>query len=474
VQKTESSQWLRVALGILLAGTAYYFGTGLDAIGALVWVAPLPVLIPAFTLGAGQTAVLSLGASLLGGLNMVPYLAAIVPKPVVAAALLIPAIAYAGSILLARRAARILPPTLSVLPFPVAWTSYEYLLSVVSPHGTAGSLAYTQTWLPLIQLASITGVWGITSVITLVPAGIAVAWHRRTPAPLAIPLAFAAAALLFGWGRLAIPNDRPIIRVGLTATDETVSCFGTNRSDQALPVIGAYARRVGQLASRGAQVVLLPEKFVGIAPAYAADATGILGTAASSGKVTVIAGLNEVGVRPMRNTAVVFSPDGHILASYDKIHLLPGPETGYLAGKDIALFSLCGATAGVAICKDMDFPGLGRRYSRAGAGVLFVPAWDFVRDAELHARMAIMRAVEGGFALARSAQQGLVTAADHCGRVLAETRSPAVGEVFLLARISPGPARTFYSMTGDWFAWLNIALLGAAVAFLKRDRGAPS
>jgi hypothetical protein len=79
--ETKSSQWLRVALGMLLAGTAYYFGTGPEAIGALVWVAPLPVLIPAFTLGTGQAVVLSLGASLLGGLNMVSYLSGIVPKP---------------------------------------------------------------------------------------------------------------------------------------------------------------------------------------------------------------------------------------------------------------------------------------------------------------------------------------------------------------------------------------------------------
>jgi apolipoprotein N-acyltransferase len=90
-----------------------------------------------------------------------------------------------------------------------------------------------------------------------------------------------------------------------------------------------------------------------------------------------------------------------------------------------------------------------------------------------YARMAIMRAVESGFALARSEQQGLVTVADHCGRVAAEARSPAVGEILLVAEVSPGPGHTFYGMTGDWFARLNIVLLGSAAVFLRSSRGRP-
>ena len=63
-----------------------------------------------------------------------------------------------------------LPGWASAFAFPAAWTSYEFLSSLVSPHGTSLSLVYSQTdVLPLIQIASVTGLWGVTFVVTLPP-----------------------------------------------------------------------------------------------------------------------------------------------------------------------------------------------------------------------------------------------------------------------------------------------------------------
>src|SRR5206468_8848188 len=73
---------------------------------------------------------------------------------------------------------------------------------------------------------------------------------------------------------------------------------------------------------------------------------------------------------------------------------------------------------GLQICKDMDFPELSREYALQGANLLLVPAWDFNLDRWLHARMAVLRAVENGFALARSARNGLLTLSDNRGRIV--------------------------------------------------------
>ena len=43
------------------------------------------------------------------------------------------------------------------------------------------------------------------------------------------------------------------------------------------------------------------------------------------------------------------------------------------------------------ICKDMDFPLLSRQYGNDGAGLMLVPAYDFVTDGWLHGRMAILK-----------------------------------------------------------------------------------
>jgi hypothetical protein len=87
--------------------------------------------------------------------------------------------------------------------------------------------------------------------------------------------------------------------------------------------------------------------------------------------------------QPRRNLALVFSPEGNQLAEYDKKHFIPVFEDGYQIGAKPEFFPVSGVKCGVAICKDMDFPNWTAQYARAGAGILFVPAWDFVQD-EFH------------------------------------------------------------------------------------------
>ena len=101
------------------------------------------------------------------------------PVPIVLIALLIPAIVFGAVVVASRYGVRRLPAWASALILPAGWTSYEFLSSLISVHGTGGSLGYSQVdFLALIQVASITGLWGVTFVLILVPSAIGVAWHR--------------------------------------------------------------------------------------------------------------------------------------------------------------------------------------------------------------------------------------------------------------------------------------------------------
>jgi apolipoprotein N-acyltransferase len=119
----------------------------------------------------------------------------------------------------------------------------------------------------------------------------------------------------------------------------------------------------------------------------------------------------------------------------------------------------------------MDFPQLSREYAAEGADLLLVPAWDFNIDRWLHARMAVLRAVENGFALARSARNGLLTLSDNRGRILAETATAPGRFVSISGKINVVRAETFYARTGDWFAWLCVTafLILLACRFLPRS-----
>ncbi len=362
-----------------------------------------------------------------------------------------------------------LPSWATVLTFPAAWTAYEFLVSRVSPHGSAASLAYSQTdFLPLLQIASFTGIWGITFVLTLVPSALAVAWTRHS-----IRLAAAYAGLLLvivaaGTLRMQSRPAGPAVEVGLAATDRgLIQAFATEDPDTALTVVRAYADRAARLAAQGAQVVILPEKFVGVIPADSEQVRAFLSDAARRLRITLIAGLNAVGTRPPRNLAVVFAPDGQIALEYNKRHLLPGPETGYMAGTTPGILHPPGVEWGVAICKDMDFPAWSREYGHRGARIMAVPAWDFVVDGRLHSRMAVVRGVENGFALARVAQQGLLTFSDAYGRILAEAATSRQPEALLVRNLRPGPGSTFYTRFGDWFGWAVVLGLAALIIASK-------
>src|SRR5215472_7696622 len=107
----------------------------------------------------------------------------------------------------------------------------------------------------------------------------------------------------------------------------------------------------------------------------------------------------------------------------------------------------------------MDFPALARRNAAGGVGLLLVPAWDFDDDGWLHDRMAVMRGVEGGFSIARSAKQGVLTVSDDRGRVLGEVSTSAAPFASLVATVRVRHDDTVYARFGDWFARANLALL---------------
>src|SRR5262249_14274040 len=127
---------------------------------------------------------------------------------------------------------------------------------------------------------------------------------------------------------------------------------------------------------------------------------------------------------------------------------------------------------GMQICKDMDFPGLSRQYGAKGVGLMVVPAWDFTLDGWLHGRMAVLRGVESGFTIVRTAKQGLLTVSDDRGRVLVQQDATTLRWASLLATAPVRHDATLYARWGDWFAWLNVAGVILLLVLLITSRGA--
>ncbi len=472
------SSWTMV-LAILLSGTMSFLSAGIHHVWILAWIAPIPILVVVLDLDSRRAAASAFVASAIGALSFVLTYRSF-PPFVLASMVPLFAVPFTLTALVWRAISRRAGLPVAVAAYPALVTSAEYLMSLLSAQGTFGSLSYTQGDVPaILQIASTTGPWGVTFLLTLVPAALAIAWrsrHERRIAISAIALGFSPLALAFLFGAVRLAGSAPAfhVRVGLAVSDvEFGRHYSAETSVEGLPVVQAHVDRAMALAKDGAQVVVLPEKFVGVTPEYEDAARTLLGNAARDQHVTIVAGLNLIGRPERRNVAIVFGADGKTELEYDKQHLVTGLEAGYHRGEAIGLIAGTTPPAGVAICKDLDFVPLGREYARAGVGLLLVPAWDFVNDGWLHSRMAVLRGVEGGFAVARSAAEGLLTVSDAYGRIVAERTSSEEPDVRLAANVPVGPGGTFYSRTGDWFAWLCVGGVVACIALSRRNRHLP-
>jgi apolipoprotein N-acyltransferase len=106
----------------------------------------------------------------------------------------------------------------------------------------------------------------------------------------------------------------------------------------------------------------------------------------------------------------------------------------------------------------MDFPAMICVDAQSGIRLIYVPATDFNTDGWTHARVAILRGIEDGFAIARAARNGVLTLSDAHERVLAMAASGTKGIASLAGGVPLGPGHTLYRRIGDGFAWVCLAL----------------
>jgi len=480
----SAADYRRLGAGLLaVSATALlvWFGTGLHPWWPLLWFAPLPVLVYAGRASWWAAALVAVPGWMLGNLNLWHYFGRVGVTPLGKASIVLTvSLAFALAVLHYRGLLRRGAYWSALLAFPAQWTAFEYLVNLTSLHGTAGNLAYSQLgFLPFLQLASLTGPWGMSFLLLLFSSALATGLYLRASAPrqalriVGASLGVIAAVLVFGAVRLALPEAGPQVKVGVIAADPPLSPEVADAGAPAQALFQAYADRVTALAAQGAQVIVLPEKLAVAVEPDTGEMDRLFQSLADHSGAQLVVGLVRVAAPLKYNEARVYRP-AQPLQLYEKHHMLPAFESIYTVGTSRTLLPQPSGTWGVAICKDMDFTPLSRQYGQDGAGLMLVPAWDFVMDRVLHGHMALMRGVESGFAMVRAAKQGYLTVSDDRGRIIAETSSDAAPFATLLATVPAAHETTLYLLLGDWFAWLLLALLAFTLLPYVLPRGRAS
>ncbi len=229
---TRCNIFLVVCAGLASAGL-FYFGTGLHPTWWPLSFAPVPVLAIAPRLRGGAAWFLGSVAWLIGETNQWNYVRHEIELPLQIAVLyfVVPAVVFGFGVLFTRSFLRRGSVFMAGLALPVYWVTCEYLNAVASPHSTWGNLAYTQmNFLPLIQIASVTGVWGISFVVFLFAAAVAALLSGLGKPAQRRSLAIVAAAIIcalfvFGEWRLHTNPLAQPVAVTLMAKDVPMSVY---------------------------------------------------------------------------------------------------------------------------------------------------------------------------------------------------------------------------------------------------------
>jgi apolipoprotein N-acyltransferase len=457
-----------------LSGVLQYFATGLEPWWWAAWLAPIPLLLAAFRASRREAWALAIVAGLIGSVSTATYYGMFI-GPIGSLVVMLLRALISGVVVTRTRAVVVgSRHWLMVFVYPALLAAFDTIVAAVSRDGTIGSLAYSQmTALPVIQIAALAGTPGIVFIVTLFGALAAITWHRRGDIhkpwlAYGLPSILIVGALAYGFIRLSQAAAPSPMSVGLVAIDRNATVATTSPGSDD-PVWAAYAAAVPGVAQQGAKVVVLPEKIAPLDQAAADRVQVQLGRVAADSAVYLLAGVTMLERDHKENRAWLFAPTGELIADYAKHHLIPGLEASFTPGRFFVVRSVGTNELGIAICKDMDFPALGRRYAVIGVDALLVPAWDFDRDAWMHARMAVLRGVESGFAVVRSARRGLLTVSDRHGRIVAVTASGSAPVASLTVHAGVGAGRaTVYARLGDVFGWSCVIASAATLLALLR------
>jgi apolipoprotein N-acyltransferase len=409
-----------------------------------------------------------------------------------------------------RLAGNRLPEWPRLFVFPAVSTAGEWLLSLARAPNTTASIAYSQHWsLALMQLLSITGMWGIIFLIAWFASTMNLLWEhefhwREVRGPMGLYAGALAVVFVFGQARLMLPaSPSRSVEVAAVTLDDSVQqsaeagidwlALGRG-SDEQRAVAGAQlAPTLSQMLERtetalrdGAKIVVWAEgsgtileedreqtleRVRSLAQRYGAYIEPALAVAARTANQHFLL-----------NQAVLVDPSGEVLWTYEKSYPTIPVESYYtvagtgelpVANTDYGLMS-------TAICNDLHFPPLIRQAGSRAAGLFLAPFNDVPPFEKEDAVGATYRAIENGFSLVRPADNGTSTIVDSRGRILASQDSRASLGGVMLASVPVGGARTVYAAWGDTYAYGCVAatllLLSQAVLGRRRTEtgGAPS
>ncbi len=385
-----------------------------------------------------------------------------------------------------------------VVVFPAWWVLVEWAWShaMLFPyfHG-AGQWSN----LAVVQLSSVTGVWGLTGLVILVNSVLAEAlfrWQEGRSLPVrSLGLTAILWSAIVVWGGVRHDRIETQLRAGPTLRVAQLQTHTGMLERFAMPAKAEFQEWVDltrRVPPGAADLVVWPEGGCPYAvnDSRAAEQVGAL--AQQGGFEMVIGGgsrereadsaMGETGKVEIFNSVYFFGRDGAVRGRYDKVVPLPfgeyipfsdmfpwlsdlieGPGH-FQAGEEAVVVALDAGRIAAPICYEAILPGLMRRFDQPDLVINGTnDAWYGATEGPWqHAQLAALRAVELGVPMVRSAFTGSSMVVEPHGELLFVTG--LFEDVARIVTVRRATVPTFYAAVGDWL----VAVCGIIVVVAFR------
>jgi apolipoprotein N-acyltransferase len=392
----------------------------------------------------------------------------------------------------------------TILVTPILWVVLEYLRSFLLTGFPWANLGHSQYLnLPFIQMAEITGVYGLSFLILLVNATL-FAVLRQWPKKVfpfrevGITALILLGFLIYGYVKIKSVDrqlsQNPSLKIGLVQgnIDQSIKWDESFQKE----TLKIYERLSSKVSEGKPDLIIWPETATPFFFQEASEYQPLILDIPERTKAFVLFGSPSYKIEKGKvnhyNSAYLASPAKELVGMYDKIHLVPFGEYvplsnllffigslgegigNFKPGKEIFNFSLPQGKFGVLICFEIIFPDLCRRFVKDGADFLVTitnDAWFGRTSAPYqHFSMATFRAIENRVFIARAANTGISGFIDPSGRIVKQ--GGIFTEEAMNGMIRLSSEKTFYTLYGDVFAWIcsGFAILFLADALLQKPK----
>jgi len=520
----RSAKW--IVLGWLLtAVVSAVFSSPKWGIAFLAWVYPVSLLI-VFRRTTIRRKVLWVFSALLLGHFLSDYQVAPFPVPVLLLFGVYQSLEQLALYLVDAWVSKRTNRFIATLFFPAFAVALEFLNTVYGG-GIWWSVANSQYRLGwLTQLASVTGIWGISFLLywtaSVVVWAVGRGWKGRLAAGLGIYAGVLAMVLGFGWYRYSgAGGGEKTVRVagvtvpliGLWQTFYKDYCGQRIVLDPRAAVTDPAMRQIGlaeasyiesadtvrfrnvvaairlvddslfglsqQAVDGGAKIICWSENN-GIA--WKADEEAFIERGqrfAARNKVYLLMTICVVnpgkitpGKKFLENEAILAGPEGSVLTRFHKNNPVPMVEASQPGDGVIPVIKTAYGRLAVSICYDADFPIQMRQVGDKGAALLLLPSGDWYAISPFHTYMAVYRGVENGCSVFREVSNGLSIATDYRGKAIGSRDWFRDGRSIWLADLPVGHVNTIYNRIGDVvpYGCLLYVLLIVVVLLALRSR----